>query len=447
MIKIKKGLNIPIKGGANHQLETAPAVQHVALVGADYLGMKPTMEIEVGSRVKKGQLLFSDKKMPAVKYTSPAAGTVEAIHRGDKRALISVVIRVEGDEQIPFASFPETKLDSLDRDSVRQLLIDSGFWVALRARPFGHTANPETTPHSIFITAIDTNPLAPSIKILLNSRNKDFANGLLVLSKLTAGKIYVCHGADSSLPIVSAANIEFVEFSGPHPAGLPGTHIHFLDPVDRHKTVWHIGLQDVLAIGKLFTTGLIDTERIIALAGPAVNHPRHLKTRLGASLLELTSGQIAPGDNRIVSGSVLSGLAAFPENGFLGRYHEQVSVIAEGGDRHFLGWLSPGFNLFSVKNIVASKLFPHKQFSFTTATNGGPRAIIPIGSYEAIMPLDVLPTPLLKSLAITDVEEAEKLGCLELVEEDLSLCTFVCPSKIDHGKNLRNTLTSIEKEG
>lgn len=447
VIKIKKGLNVPISGAPEQLIHEASSVRNVAVLGHDYVGMKPTMEVAEGDLVKVGQLLFTDKKMPLVKYTSPGAGKVTAINRGEKRALVSVVIQLEGDDHVLFDSYTETELAGLTREKVKQLLINSGLWVALRTRPFNHVADPGIVPHSLFITAMDTNPLAPSVETILQGRENDFQNGLKVLSRLTDGKVNLCQSPGAKIPTSGVNNLSVEQFDGPHPAGLAGTHIHFLDSVSRKKTVWHIGAQDVAAVGKLFTTGRLDVERVIALAGPSVKRPRLLRTRLGASLAELTQDELTAGSNRVISGSVLSGFAASETNGFLGRFHQQVTVLREGGDRHFLGWMSPGLNLFSIKNIVLSKLFPRKKFAFTTSTNGGPRAIVPSGSYEAVMPLDILPTPLLRFLAINDVEESEKLGCYELDEEDLALCTYVCPSKIDHGQNLRKTLTLIEKEG
>lgn len=446
LIKIKKGLDIPLSGSPEQVVHDGRSVGQVAVLGHDYAGMKPTMEVAAGEYVKAGQVLFTDKKMPEVKFTSPGAGQIVAIHRGDKRALISVVIRLQGDEQVPYSAFAASALHSLGRERVRRQLIDSGLWTALRARPYGKVAHPDVVPHSIFVNAMDTNPLAPDMALILRGRETDFQNGLTVLSHLTEGRLFVCAAPETPMT-VSGERISVETFAGPHPAGLAGTHIHSLDPVDRHKTVWHIGAQEVLAIGRFFISGRMDFERIVALAGPSVKKPRLVKTRLGAALSELLEGELLDDRHRIISGSVLTGHAAGAANGFLGRYHQQVTVLPEGGERHFLGWLSLGFDLYSIKNIVASRLIPGKKFAFTTSLHGGPRAIVPIGSYEAVMPLDILATPLLRSLAIHDVEEAEKLGCLELDEEDLALCTYVCPSKIDHGDNLRKTLTIMEKEG
>lgn len=447
LTKIKKGLNLPITGEPKQEIESVNNPGKVAVIGYDYVGMKPTMLVQISDVVKLGQVLFTDKKMPSVKFTAPASGKIVEINRGEKRVFESLVIELQGNEEITFQSFPENQLGNLTVEQVKNNLIESGLWTSLSARPFGKVANPQTSPKSLFITAMDTNPLAPDMKVILAEKEKDFKNGLRVLSKLIDGKIFLCKSPDLNVDLSGTEKIQIEEFTGPHPAGNAGTHIHFLDPVSSKHIVWHINLQDVIAVGKLFTTGKLSVERIVSLAGPAVKNPRLLKTRIGADINELTKGQLKEGDCRIISGSVLSGRKAEGVLSYLGRYHQQISVLNEGRDRNFLGWLSPGFNLFSVKNILASSLTPSKKFDFTTSLNGGPRAIVPIGSYEKVMPLDIIPTYLLRALAVDDVEEGEKLGMLELVEEDLALCTYVCPSKIDHGANLRRNLTIIEKEG
>jgi Na+-transporting NADH:ubiquinone oxidoreductase subunit A len=268
-----------------------------------------------------------------------------------------------------------------------------------------------------------------------------------VISRLTAGKVFVCKAPGAAIPGEDLGFVEMVEFEGPHPAGLPGTHIHFLDPVSREKTVWHLNYQDVIAIGGLFVTGRLDSRRVISLAGPAVGNPRLIRTRLGASTDQLVEGELTEGENRLISGSPLSGHTAEGPLAFLGRYHLQVSALAEGRAREFFGWVMPGLNRFSVKNIFASSLLRGKTYPLTTTTHGGRRAIVPIGAYEKVVPLDVLPTFLLRALEVDDVEQAEAFGCLELDEDDLALCTFVCPGKGDYGSMLRRNLTIIEKEG
>ncbi|HPC36203.1 MAG TPA: Na(+)-translocating NADH-quinone reductase subunit A [Candidatus Marinimicrobia bacterium] len=447
LIKIKKGLNLPITGTPEQVISPAQSVSQVALLGPDYVGLKPQFSVAVGDQVKLGQTLFTDKTYPQIRFTAPGAGQVIAVNRGAKRAFLSLIINLDGDEAIQFKSFSEKQISSLKREEIVSQLLDSGLWPLFKTRPFGKLANPESQPHSIFVTAMDTNPLAPDVAVILREQANDFQRGLALIAKLTAGKVFVCQAPDTAIPIPEIENIEIVEFAGPHPAGLAGTHIHFLAPVSLQKTVWSIDAQDVAAIGKLFTTGRLPTARIVALAGSAVKKPRLIATRVGAYLSELTDSELEEGNNRIISGSVLAGHTAAGELNFLGRFHQIVSVIPEGGRRKLFGWLSLGTRLFSVKNITLSAFLPNRKLVFDTDTHGSERAIVPIGSYEKVMPLDILPTYLLRALAVDDLEEAEKLGCLELVEEDLALCTFVCPSKIDHGQNLRRVLNLIEKEG
>jgi len=447
MIKFKKGLDLPIKGQPEQTIALSKDPSTVALLGTDYVGMKPTMEVRVADKVKLGQVLFTDKKNPAIKFTSPGAGEIISIHRGEKRTLLSVVIKLSGNDEVTFNSYSDQQFKELTREQVVEQLLDSGLWVSLRTRPFSKVPDPTTEPNSIFITATETNPLAPSVDKILEGQERDFANGANVVSRLTDRKIFICKVPGIEVPLIDRPNIIVEEFSGPHPVGNVGTHIHSLDPVSRHKTVWHIGLQDVIAIGKLFSTGKIHTERIIALAGPSVKKPRLLKTRIGASTEEILVNELTDGENRVISGSILSGFAASGSLVFLGRYHQQISVIPEFRKREFLGWLNPGVNHFSTKNIVLSSLIPGKKFNFDTSVYGEERAIIPSGGYEKIMPMDIEPLFLLRALAVDDLEDAEALGCLELDEEDLSLCAFVCPSKLEFGPLLRRNLDMIEKEG
>ncbi len=446
VIKIKKGLDLPITGEPTSVVDKK-TVKRIAILGNDYIGLKPTMQVAVGDRVKKGQLLFTDKKMEGVKYTSPGSGKIIEINRGPKRVFLSMVIELDGDEEVTFNSYPKDELSSLNGEQVKEQLIESGLWTSLRERPFSKVANPKIVPHSIFIIAMDSNPLAPSMDLILKGNEESLKSGMLILSKFTEGNLYLCKDEGASIPEVKDAKIKVQEFSGVHPKGIAGTHIHFLDPASRTKQVWYIGIQDVIAIGQLFISGKINTERIISFGGPSVKNPRHIKTRIGASLKELTQNELKGDNNRVISGSVLSGRKGDKPEDFLGRYHQQITSIPENDKREFLGWVVPKSDLFSVKNVLLSSLTPKKKFNFNTALNGGVRAIVPVGSYEKVMPLDVLPTFLLRSLAVDDIEEAEALGCLELDEEDLALCTFVCPSKIDHGINLRRNLTLIDKEG
>ncbi len=448
MIRVKRGLDLPIAGAPDQTIFDGPTVRSVAVIGFDYVGMKPTMAVKEGDRVKTGQLLFTDKKTPGVKYTAPATGVISAIHRGERRVLQSVAIDVEADEFVEFERFDAAALHSLPRDKVQAQLVESGLWTAFRTRPYSRVPAPGSLPHSIFVTAIDTHPLAPRPDLVIDGQKDAFCNGLAILSLLTDGKLFVCKAPGVLVPVPgSVTNLQVAEFGGPHPAGLPGTHIHFLDPVNAHKQVWHVGYQDVIAIGRLFTEGRLATDRVVALAGPQVEDPRLLRTRLGASLDELCAGQMKAGDNRVISGSVFSGHIARGALAYLGRYHNQVSVLLEGKQRDFMGWLSLGTNRHSTLGIYLSQFLTGRKFAFTTNTNGSERAMVPVGAYENVMPLDILPTQLLRSLIVGDTQTAQQLGALELDEEDLALCTYVCPGKYEYGPILRDNLTRIELEG
>ncbi len=450
MIKIKRGLDLPITGAPAQRIEAARPVRSVAVIGFDYHGMKPTMAVQVGDRVKLGQVLFSDKKTPGVQYTAPGAGVVSAIHRGEQRVLQSVVIDLEGedaaDSAIDFARYGDAELDSLTDEKVRENLIASGLWTALRTRPFGKVPAVDAKPNSIFVTAMDTHPLAADPLVVLAEHGEDFVRGLKVLARIA--RVVVCHADGTQVPGAGLANVSSETFAGPHPAGLPGTHIHFVDPVNAHKSVWYLNYQDVIAVGKLFSTGRLWVERVVALAGPMVDKPRLLRARLGASLDEMAAGEIKVGRKvRVISGSVFGGRTSRGACAYLGRYHLQVSCLEEGTEREMLHYLRAGAEKHSVMNLYISKLSPGKLFNFTTTTNGSPRAMVPIGNYEEVMPLDILPTQLLRALIVGDTDTAQKLGALELDEEDLALCTYVCAGKYEYGPILRENLTRIEKEG
>jgi Na+-transporting NADH:ubiquinone oxidoreductase subunit A len=443
MIKIKRGMDIPIEGAPQQAIAEVAAPRSVAIVGPDYVGMKPTMAVSEGDRVKKGELLFSDKKTEGVVYTAPAGGVVAAINRGARRALQSVVIDIDGDEALDFGTLDP----SADAAAIRARLVESGQWTALRTRPFSKVPAPDSEAAAIFVNAMDSNPLAAEPAVIIAEQAEAFALGQELLAKLTKGKLYLCVRAGSPVQAASGANIERAEFDGPHPAGLTGTHIHFLEGASDGRIVWSIGYQDVIAIGRLALDGQLYTDRVIALAGPQIENPRLVRTRLGADLQALCAGEMKPGENRIVSGSVLGGRGVHGGLAYLGRYHNQVSVLKEGRQRDFMGWLSPGASKHSNLGIYISSFFGRKPLPMTTNTNGSERAMVPVGSYENVMPLDILPTQLLRALIVGDTEMAKALGCLELEEEDLALCTYVCPGKYEYGPILRDNLTRIEKEG
>jgi Na+-transporting NADH:ubiquinone oxidoreductase subunit A len=447
MITIRRGLDLPINGKPEQVISDAPTVKSVAVIGPDYHGMKPTMAVQEGDTVKLGQLLFTDKKTEGVRYTSPASGVVSAINRGARRVLESVVIDLKGDEKETFNSYSEKDITELAREKAVDDLVQSGMWTAFRTRPYSKVPAIDSTPASIFVTAIDTNPLAADPNVVIPAEQTAFNNGLNVLARLTEGKVFVCQSENASFTTPKHEKISSEAFGGVHPAGNAGTHIHYLDPVNVNKTVWTIGYQDVIAVGHLFITGELYTKRVVSLAGPKVNNPRLLHTRLGASLNDLCSGSIDGENNRVISGSVFGGRTANASLAYLGRYHNQVSVLEEGNERLFMHYLRAGFNGFSTLGIYVSSLMKGKKFNFTTTTNGSERAMVPVGAYENIMPLDILPTQLLRSLIVGDTEMAQKLGGLELDEEDLALCTYVCPGKYEYGPILRDNLTRIETEG
>ena len=451
---IKRGLDLPISGAPNKEVTQAPTPSRVALIAQDYLGIKPKMSVVVGDEVKRGQCLFIDRTNPGVQFTSPAAGKVVEVNRGAKRALISVVIELSeddrndtGDIHTPFEHYKaDTNAASASRDEVRELLCEAGLWTALRGRPYSRVAAADSTPRAIFVTAMDTTPLAPDPVTVLDGRDADFVAGLHAISKLTDGKTFVCKSPGTAIP-TGDAPVDVHEFAGKHPAGTVGVHIHTLYPVDRNRTVWHIGYQDVAAIGYLFNTGKLDVRRSVGIGGPQCRNGRIFKTRFGAEIAPMLEGETHDGENRVVFGSPLNGRPVEGANAYLGRFFNQVSVLMEGREREFLGWLAPGFETFSVSRLFVSFFFDGKVFDFTTTTNGSHRAMVPIGLYEKVMPMDLVATYLLRALLSQDLERAEELGALELDEEDLALCTYVCPGKSDYGTLLRTALTQIEKEG
>lgn len=414
IIRIEKGLDIAVGGEPAQLIEDGGAIRSVGLVGGDYPGLRPRMLVKEGDRVRHGQALFTDRRRPGVHFTAPGNGIVRRITRGARQVLQSVAIDLTGEDAESFSQWPADALAGLRRDQVTQTLLDSGLWTAFRTRPYSKVPGAADAPSAIFVTAIDTNPLAANPEIVIAERAEDFVNGLTVIAHLTEGPVFVCRKPDAEVPVGHAAGIEVVEFTGPHPAGLPGTHIHFLRPVSANRVVWHLGYQDVIAIGALFTTGRLPTERIIALAGPVVNRPRLLRTRIGANTDDLIRGELHDGARCVISGSVLSGRQATGVQSYLGRFDTQLCVIPE-----------------------APATTPH----------GTRTAMLPIEAFERVMPLDILATQLLRALLVGDAEMARALGCLELDEEDLSLCTYLCPGKLDYAPLLTACLDTIEREG
>jgi len=406
MIKITKGLDLPIVGEPQQTIQAGNQVSRVAILGEEYIGMRPTMHVQEGDVVKKGQVLFEDKKNPGVLFTAPAAGKVVEVNRGAKRVLQSVVIELAGDDSVSFAKYAEAELAKIDAAAVQKNLVESGLWTALRTRPFSKSPALDSKPQAIFVSAMDTNPLAADPQVIIAPRSADFVNGLQVLSNLS-DKIFVSKAPGANIPVGTNAKVAVNEFAGPHPAGLVGTHIHFLSPVGPNKKVWHLGYQDVIAIGHLFTSGELDSTRVVAIAGPEAKNPRLVKTLLGADMTQLMANETNDGDIRILSGSVLLGNKASGVHAFLGRFHVQISVLREGREKELFGWLKPGSNMHSVTRAYLAHLSPKRLFNMTTTTNGSDRSMVPIGNYERIMPLDILPTLLLRDMISGDTDGAQ----------------------------------------
>ena len=426
-IKIRRGLDIRVSGVPDQSVEAGPPIHRVALLGRDYVGVKPGLLVEPGETVGLGQPVFTDKSNPEVLFCAPAGGLITAINRGRRRSLTSLVCDVTaepGPEKI-FATYTKAELSRLDHRVVCDQLLSSGLWTAFRTRPFSRIPRARSKPQAIFVTAMDTRPLAADPAVVIQSKVAAFTNGVAVVERLTDGPVYVCMHADAPIDLVESEQIRCSRFTGPHPAGLPGTHIHFLHPVSDDRLVWHIGYQDVIALGQLFTTGRLDTRRVIALGGPAAERPRLMTTRLGASIDDLLQQQRL--SYRAVSGSIVGGHTAYGDAAFLGRYHNQVTLLPERRERRLFGWL--------------------RKSAMTTSQHGEPAAMVPLEAFERVVPLDLLAASLLRTLLVKDTVGAQRLGCLELDEEDLALCSYVCPAKIDYGAALRANLQQIWREG
>jgi Na+-transporting NADH:ubiquinone oxidoreductase subunit A len=410
-IRIRRGLNIDLEGRPRTTPGRAIEIEHVGLMAADYRGLRPVLKVAPDDRVRAGDVLFTDRRNPEIAFTAPAAGIVtEIITRGTVGGFQAVRIRRDGTECRSF----DPRKGTPDRDAARRLLLESGLWPAMRTRPFGAIPDPAAVPDAIFVTAMASDPLAAEAAPIIHAHEAEFAAGLEVLAQLTDGPVHVCQAPGPAL--AEGATV----FDGPHPAGLPGTHIHVLAPVGAGRSVWHIGYQDVIAIGHLRATGVPWSERVIALSGPGAADPRLLTVPLGADLGELTAGELRDHDQRVISGSVLSGVQA----PYLGRHHLQVTVVPEG-------WDVPNGSLTAAAS---------------TAVPGAPGPLLPIAAFDRVMALDIPAVPLLRALSVGDHETARRLGCLELVEEDVALLSYVCPGRGVYGPLLRAVLDEIEAE-
>lgn len=443
----RKGLDLPISGAPEQQIHDGPAIGSVAVIGADTLGLKPGMIVAEGDTVRRGDPLYRHKDTPDVVFTAPATGRVRAINRGARRVLQSVVIDVDDifDQGVDFGALAA----DAGPDAVVEKLCRSGLWTSFRTRPYSRIPDPATRPAAIYVTAMDTEPLAADPAVVIAEAPEAFAAGLAAIARLSDGKTWLCHAPGAAIPGGDVAGVEVATFAGPHPAGLPGTHMHYLDTPSATRTVWTISWQDVIAVGKLMQTGFLDCSRVIALAGPRAARPRLVRTNLGASLTELTAGEVSGDDPvRVISGSVLTGrMSDGAEHDYLGRYARAVTLISEDRKQTFMGWIAPRRDQFAFLPVLASAFNRSGKFDMGSNLHGGRRAMVPIGIFEELMPQDFLPTQLLRALLVMDTDTAQALGALELDEEDLALCTFACPAKYEYGMALRDSLAKIEKEG
>ncbi|TFG81008.1 MAG: NADH:ubiquinone reductase (Na(+)-transporting) subunit A [Chromatiales bacterium] len=443
---LRRGMNLRIAGApaptAITTASIAPPVRSVALLGADFRGTRPALQVAVGDRVMLGQPLLHDRHDPALVFTSPGTGIVSNITFGDRRALQSIVVSIEDNESgrtIAEPLDPATTASAL----IRERLLTSGLWTAFRTRPFSRVPASGDTPDAIFVTAIDTAPLAGDPRAAIARNPVAFRAGVVALTRLITGTIYICRAPGEPLPLPDTPQLVDAVFRGPHPAGLPGTHIHHLHPAGATRTVWHLGYQDVMAIGQLLTTGILDCTRVVALTG-VVDAPRLLETRLGASVADLyTTTDPAL---RILSGDPLTGREVLGADAWLGRYHQQITVLREPNESGAFRWLGAALVTGLATGLAA--VIPRTAHGVqTTRVYGRRTGMLPVDGFERVLPLDLLPSPLLRALLLQDTETAVDLGCLELAEEDLALCSYLCPARQDYGAALRATLDDYRRNG
>lgn len=446
-IRIKKGLNLSLKGEIDHQVlpEVKNFTSRVAILGKDFHGIRPTMFVSEGQQVTQGEKLFEDKKNPGYFHLSPVNGTISEINRGDRRSFLSMVIEKSNDTD----TFEiDTTFDKTN-DQVLNFLKNFGLLGLFRTRPFSKVPLVDSLPNKIFISLIDSNPLSFDPTLVLRENLESFNKGLEIISYLPKEEIHVGIAEDNNLDLYKAENINYHTFSGPHPIGLVGTQIHKISPATLTNQIWTIGYQELIKIGKTVLTGRQSNEKYISISGPQVFNPEIVLTNFGACVEELSAGKLIEGNNRLISGSVLCGHMCEGPLAYLSSFSNQLTVIREVNqdDREFLNWLRPEIKKHSSLRMFLASVIKDYKYNLTSALNGGFRAIVPVGIYEDIFPMNLMITQLLKAIVTEDTELAQSLGVLELDEEDLALCTYSCPSKYDYGLILRNILEKIEKDG
>jgi Na+-transporting NADH:ubiquinone oxidoreductase subunit A len=401
--------------------------------------------VQPGDEVNVGTSLFFNKYNPRVKFSSPVSGTVREIVRGERRMILELII--EPKDEDTFLEYKLRDLKLMSREEVIEILLESGMWPTIRQRPFSIIANPDHTPKAIFISGFDSAPLAPDLDFIMKDFKDEFQKGIDVLSKLTEGKVHL--GLNATYPpcktYSEAKNIEIHKFKGPHPAGNVGIQIHHIDPINKGDIVWYLAPHDIVSIGNLFINGKIDNNLYLALTGSEVKKPVYYKMIRGSAVSPILEDNLENGELRVISGNVLTG-TKISKNGFIGFYDNQITVIPEGNYYEFVGWATPGFGKFSVSRTFFSWLTPKKEYTIDTNLKGGKRAFVMTGEYTKVLPMDIYPVQLLKSILVDDIDQMEKLGIYEVAEEDFALCEFVCTSKTNVQEILRQGLDLMRKE-
>ncbi|MDG5799186.1 Na(+)-translocating NADH-quinone reductase subunit A [Marinilabiliaceae bacterium ANBcel2] len=444
VIKIKKGLDIRLAGKAEKVFGKTALPRLFAVKPIDFHGVVPKMVLKEGAPVKAGTVLFYDKKQPDVKFVSPVSGTLKSINRGERRRILEVIVESDGKDE--FVDYGSVNLKELNRESVVERLLESGAWPYIRQRPYDVIANSADKPKAIFISGFDSSPLAPDLEFLLTGKEEAFKDGIEVLKKLSP-EIHIGTNSETASKIYNnVKGVKTHKFKGPHPAGNVGIQIHHIMPINKGEVIWVVQPQEVLSIGALFTQGKHDFSRVIALTGSEVKTRSYLRYRLGASVSEMLKDNLNSDTNlRVISGNVLTG-DHIESDGFVGFYHSQVTVIPEGDEYEFMGWLKPGFDKFSVSRTFFSWLFPGKEYRLNANMHGGERALVVSGEYDKVLPMDILPEFLIKAILVEDIDKMEQLGIYEVTEEDLALCEFVCTSKLEIQKILRRGIELMIKE-
>lgn len=444
-VKIKKGKNILLKGSADKVISEAPVENTFAVKPSDFTGVIPKMLLKEGAEVKAGTPLFYSKTDDRIKFTSPVSGEIAEIKRGAKRKILEVIILA--DKKSSYVDFGKEDVSKLDRNKIVERLLESGVWPFIKQRPFDVIANPSDKPKAIFISAFNSAPLAEDYDFIMHRQNAEFQSGLDVLVKLTDGKVHLnINGsikADDTF--MNAKGVQINRIYGPHPAGNLGVQIHHIDPLNKGEVVWIVNPADVKIIGRLFKEGRFDVSRTIALCGSRVKAPKYYKTFACASIKNLLNGLIESGENRIISGNVLTG-TKISSDGYIGFYDHQITVIPEGGEDEFLGWIAPGFNKFSLSRTFPSWMMPGKEYNLNTNKNGEERAFVMSGEYEKVFPFNIYPVHLLKAILIEDIELMENLGIYEVAPEDFALAEYGCTSKINAQEIVRRGLDLVKKE-